>query len=65
MGRCLGKNMQGKEIEPRPIGKIARNNFYIPDCPDYIPRVNIPRKVKIGEVLIGWHCCNCKNFRPF
>jgi len=55
--------MQSKEITPRALGKMEQNGFYIPDCPDYKPRINIPKKVKIDEVLTGWHCRNCKNFR--
>ena len=63
MGKCLGKKMKGKEIEPRSIGKIVQGDFYIPDCPDYNPRIDIPTKLRIGEVLIGWNCRNCKNFK--
>lgn len=63
MNKCMGKKMDGKEIEPGPIGKVKRGNFYIPDCPDYNPRIDLPTKVKIGEVLIGWNCRNCGNFR--
>ena len=63
MGTCLGKKMKGKEIEPRSIGKIIQGDFYIPDCPDYSPRIDMPTKLKIGEVLIGWNCRNCKNFK--
>lgn len=63
MAKCMGKRMQGKEIEPKAVGKVKRGNFYFPDCPDYKPRIDLPTKVKIGEILIGWHCCNCKNFQ--
>ena len=63
MGRCMGKKMQGKEAEPRPIGKIKRDNFYIPDCPDYKPRIDIPIRVKMDEVFAGWNCRNCRNFK--
>jgi hypothetical protein len=63
MSKCTGKTAQGKEITPRSIGKIKRGNFYIPDCSDYSPRIDLPTKVKIGEVLIGWNCRNCKNFK--
>ena len=64
MGKCVGKKMQGKEIEPRPIGKVKCGNFYVPDCPDYSPTIDLPTKVKADEVLIGWNCRNCKNFNP-
>ena len=63
MNKCMGKKMQGKEIEPRPIGKVKRGNFYVPDCPDYGPTIDLPTKVKVDEVLIGWNCRNCKNFK--
>lgn len=63
MSKCMGKKMQGKEIEPRPVGKVKRGNFYIPDCPDYSPTIDLSIKVKTDEVLIGWHCRNCKNFK--
>ena len=59
----MGKKKQGKEITPQAIGKVKQGNFYVPNCPDYEPRVNIPKKVRIGEVLTGWHCRNCQNFR--
>jgi len=63
MAICNGKNIQGKEISPQSIGKVKRGNYYVPDCPDYKPRIDIPIKVKTDEVLTGWHCCNCKNFK--
>jgi len=64
MSRCMSKKMQGEEFVPKAIGKIRKGNSYIPDCPDYKPRFNIPGRVKIGEILTGWHCRNCKNFKP-
>lgn len=63
MTRCMGKKMQAEKIIPRAIGKVKEGNFYVPDCPDYEPRFNIPTKVKVDEVLTGWNCRNCKNFR--
>jgi len=63
MSRCVAKEMQGKEFIPRAIGKIREDNFYIPDCSYYESRINIPKKVKIDEILTGWHCYNCKNFK--
>ncbi len=62
MARCTSKIIQGKETVPRAIGKVQQGNFYIPDCPDYEPQFNIPAKVILDEVLIGWNCRNCKNF---
>lgn len=62
MFRCIAKMTQGKETIPQAIGKVKQGNFYVPNCPDYESRVNIPKKVKIGEVLTGWHWRNCKNF---
>lgn len=61
MYRCTAKEIQGKEITPKAIGKIRKGDFYIPACPYYIPRVNIPKKIKASEVFAGWHCHNCKN----
>ena len=61
MYRCMGKKMKDKEITPKAIGKIRKGNFYLPDCPNYEPRVNIPKKVRIDEIFTGWHCRNCKN----
>ena len=63
MYKCMGKKMQGKEIAPRSIGKIRKGAYYIPDCPDYEPRINIPKKAHIKEPFTGWHCCNCKNLK--
>jgi hypothetical protein len=57
----MGKKMQGEKITPHAIPKVKQGDFYIPDCPDYEPRINIPTKVGMDEVLIGWHCRNCKN----
>ncbi len=51
----------GKEITPRSIGKIRKGAYYIPDCSDYEPRINIPKKVHIKEPFTGWNCHNCKN----
>jgi len=63
MYKCMGEKMQGKEITPRAIGKIRKGGYYIPDCPDYEPRINIPKKVNIKDPFTGWHCRNCKNFK--
>ncbi len=63
MFKCMGKKMQGKEIIPQAIGKVKESNFYVPNCPDYEPKVNIPKRVRIGEVLTSWHCRNCKNLK--
>ena len=59
----MGEKIRGKEIIPQSIGKVTQGDYYIPDCPDYKPRIDIPIRVKIGEVLVGWHCRNCKNFK--
>lgn len=59
--RCIGKNQQGKAIIPRTIHKVRRGGFFIPDCPDYDPRIEISKKVKVNEVFTGWNCRNCKN----
>ncbi len=59
----MGEKIRGKEIMPQPIGKVRRGYYFIPDCPDYQPRIDIPIRVKIGEVLVGWHCRNCKKLR--
>jgi len=59
----MSKKIACDEFAPKAIGKIRKGNFYIPDCPDYKPWFNIPGRAKIGEVLIGWHCRNCKNFK--
>ncbi len=56
--------MQGKKIEPRAVGKVKHGRFYIPDCADYEPRIKIPVKVRIDEVLTAWNCRNCKKFKP-
>jgi len=63
MYKCMGKEMQGKEITPRSIGKIKKGSYYIPDCPDYEPRIHIPKKVHIKEPFTGWNCRNCKNLK--
>ena len=63
MYKCMAKGIEGKEITPKAVGKIKKGNFYIPDCSDYKPRVNISKKVKIDEIFTGWHCRNCKNFK--
>jgi len=57
----MGKTMQGKEITPRAIDRVREGAFYIPDCPDYEPRIDLPKKVKLDEVFTGWNCRNCKN----
>ena len=57
----MGKKMQGKEIAPRSIGKIRKGAYYIPDCPDYEPRINISKKINIKDSFTGWNCRNCKN----
>jgi len=63
MSGCAAQNRQDKGIIPKAIGRIRKGDFCIPDCPDYKSRINIPRKVKVDEVFVGWNCCNCKNFR--
>ena len=63
MSICIAKGIEGKKITPRAIGRIQKGNFYIPDCPYYKPRINIPNKVKRDEVFTGWNCHNCKNFK--
>ena len=63
MYKCMGEKMQGKEITPGPIGKIRKGSYYIPDCPDYDPRINIPKKARIKEPFTGWNCWNCKNLK--
>lgn len=59
----MGKQLNGKEIRPKEIRKVKKGNFYVPECPDYEPRIHISVKVKREEVLAGWHCYNCKNFK--
>ena len=59
----MGKKMQGKEIIPRSIGKVRKGAYYISDCPDYEPRINIPKKVSIKDPFTGWNCLNCKNLK--
>ncbi len=61
---CIGERMQGREIEPRAVGKVKQGRFYIPDCQDYKPRIKIPVKVRMDEILTAWNCRNCKKFRP-
>ena len=63
MYKCMGKKMQGKEITPGSIGKIRKGAYYIPDCPDYESRINIPKKIHIKDPFTGWNCCNCKNLK--
>lgn len=63
MAKCMAKGMEGTEISPKAVGRIRKDNFYIPDCDHYKPRINIPKKVKIDEIFTGWHCRNCKNFK--
>jgi len=63
MYECAAGRMRGKKFVPRAVGKKKEADFYIPDCPDYKPRINIPIKVKANEVLTAWHCRNCKNFK--
>jgi len=63
MYRCMGKSRHGEEIVPKAIEKEERNGFYFPACPDYEPRVHMPKRVEIDEVLVGWHCYNCKNLK--
>jgi len=58
MYKCMGK-----EITPRSIGKIKNGSYYIPDCPDYEPRIHIPKKVNIKAPFTGWNCRNCKNLK--
>lgn len=64
MPKCMGKQFKGKKITPRAIGRVKKGIFYIPNCPDYEPRIDIPVKVRMDEVFTGWNCRNCKNFRP-
>lgn len=64
MPKCMGAKMEGKEIGPKSLGKVKRGNYYVPDCPDYSPTINLPTKVRADEVLIGWNCRNCRNFSP-
>lgn len=65
MFKCMGERMQGKEIAPRAIGRIRKGGYYIPDCPDYEPRIDLPKKVKLDEVFTGWNCRNCKHLKAF
>jgi len=63
MFRCMGKTMQTKEITPRALGKIRKGKYFIPDCPDYEPRIDLPKRVNLDEVFTGWNCRNCKNLK--
>lgn len=63
MAKCMGKRISGRDINPRPIGKIRKGGYFVPDCPDYEPRISLPTKARLDEVFTGWHCLNCKNLR--
>lgn len=63
MDKCIGGRTHDRDINPRSISKIRKGGYFVPDCPDYESRISLPPRVRLEDVLAGWHCLNCRNMK--